>query len=108
MSADYTPRELSELLLQQDVQVVDVREPHEFSAGHISGALAIPLGQLAEGVAEINRGAPVVLVCRSGGRSALATEALTQAGYDAHNMSGGMLEWDASGLAIEPAGGHVV
>jgi rhodanese-related sulfurtransferase len=49
----------------------------------------------------------VILYCRSGGRSAMATQALLQAGFDAHNMSGGMLAWDAANLEIEPAGGYV-
>ena len=47
------------------------------------------------------------VVCRSGGRSGMATEALRQAGYDAHNMLGGLLEWHGSELPIEPADGHV-
>ncbi len=49
----------------------------------------------------------MIFYCRSGARSAMATEALAQAGYDAHNMAGGMLAWEAAGLELEPADGHV-
>ena len=57
---------------------------------------------LAEGSIQL-----VVFYCRSGGRSAMATEAFTQAGYDAHNMAGGMLAWASAGLPIAPDGGIV-
>jgi rhodanese-related sulfurtransferase len=49
----------------------------------------------------------VVFYCRSGGRSAMATQAFSEAGYDAHNMTGGLLAWDAAGLPLEPESGYV-
>jgi rhodanese-related sulfurtransferase len=49
----------------------------------------------------------VVFYCRSGSRSAMATEAFRGAGFDAHNMVGGLLEWNAAGLPLEPADGYV-
>ncbi len=107
MPGDYTPVEVSELLLQGDVQLVDVRTPHEYAAGHIAGVTHIELGELSARADTLERERPIILVCRSGGRSAMATEALTQAGFDAHNMVGGMLEWTAAGLTIEPADGHI-
>jgi rhodanese-related sulfurtransferase len=107
MSGDYTPREVSELLLHGEVQLVDVRTPHEYAAGHIDGVTHIELQQLAQQAGSLDRERPVVLVCRSGARSAMATDALAQAGFDAHNMVGGMLDWTGSGLAIEPADGFV-
>ena len=107
MATDYTARETADLLLQDDVQLVDVREPYEFSAGHAPAATSIPLGELSSRAGEIDRDRPVVLVCRAGSRSAMATEALAQAGYDAHNLTGGMLAWAEAGLALEPADGHV-
>ncbi len=107
MPGDYTPREVSELLLQGDVQLIDVRQPHEWEAGHIPQAAHIELAELAAQAGAIDRERPVVLVCRSGARSGMATTALSQAGFDAHNMVGGMLEWTAAGLAMEPADGHV-
>ena len=107
MSGDYTPKQVSELLLHGDVQLVDVRQPHEWEAGHIAEATHIELTELPAKVDSLDRTRAVVLVCRSGGRSAMATTALSQAGFDAHNMVGGMLDWTANGLTMEPADGHV-
>lgn len=107
MSEDYTPQQVAQLVAGGDVQLIDVRAPHEHEAGHIAGGRLIELGELASQAQTIERDRPVILYCRSGGRSAMATEALRQAGYDAHNMLGGMLEWQAAGLPMEPADGHV-
>ena len=86
------------------VQIVDVREPEEFTGplGHIRGASLIPLGTLAERADELARDRPVVAVCRAGGRSAQATVILREAGFtDVANLSGGMLRWRAEGHAVE-------
>jgi rhodanese-related sulfurtransferase len=107
MSEDYTPQQVAELLTQRGVQVIDVRMDHEHEAGHIAGTRLIQLADLPSQVATIDRATPVILYCRSGGRSAMATEALLQAGFDAHNMTGGMLAWDAAGLEMEPADAFV-
>src|SRR5262249_13722576 len=85
------------------LQVVDVREPEEYTGplGHIAGARLLPLGQLSEGVAALDRERPVVTVCRAGGRSAQATLMLQKAGFaKVANLSGGMLRWHAQGLAV--------
>jgi rhodanese-related sulfurtransferase len=105
--SDYSPHEVFRLLASDEIQLVDVRTSHEHEAGHIAGTARIELGELTARAEEIDRARPVVFYCRSGGRSAMATEAFAQAGYDAHNMVGGMLEWDAQGLPIAPEGGHV-
>ncbi len=107
MAADYTPREVSRLLADGAVQLVDVRAPHEHEAGRISGGRLIELATLSEHADAIDRDRPVVFYCRSGARSAMATEAFAQAGFDAHNMTGGLLAWNAEGLPIEPADGFV-
>jgi rhodanese-related sulfurtransferase len=78
--------------------LVDVRQPEEWNAGHIAGATLIPLGELAGRAGEIPSDGPVVVVCRSGNRSGMATEALRAAGYDAYNLEGGMIAWTATGL----------
>ena len=86
------------------VQVVDVREPDEFdgSLGHIKGAKLLPLGSLMEKKQEISKDIPVVLVCRSGARSAQATVLLKNAGYPkVANLAGGMLRWRAQRLPVE-------
>ena len=86
------------------VRVVDVREPAEFSGplGHISGAILVPLGDLAARAKELPKDKPVVAVCRAGSRSAHATAILQKAGIaDVANLPGGMLRWRAEGRAVE-------
>ncbi len=83
------------------VFIVDVREDHEFAAGHIPEATLIPLGQLGSRLNDIPKDKTVVAVCRSGNRSGQATEILRQAGFDAHNMSGGMIAWEQAGFDTE-------
>jgi rhodanese-related sulfurtransferase len=107
MDSDYTPAEVAALLERGDVQLVDVREGYEVDAGRIAGSVHIALAELTARAGEIDRERPIVFYCRSGARSAMATEAFSGAGYDAHNMAGGMIEWDASELPIEPEDGHV-
>lgn len=107
MSQDYTPHQVAQLLAEGEVQLVDVRAAHEHQAGHIAGSRWIELSALPAQAASIDRDTPVILYCHSGGRSAMAAEALLQAGYDAHNMLGGMIEWHAAGLQMEPADGFV-
>jgi rhodanese-related sulfurtransferase len=105
--ADYSPKEVSELLADGSVQLIDVRQAHENEAGRIAGGRLIELGSLSAEVHTIDRDRPLVFYCRSGGRSAMATQAFAEAGYDAHNMAGGLLAWEAAGLPIEPDGGYV-
>lgn len=107
MPREYPPKEVAELQAAGEIQLVDVRAPHEHEAGHIAGTPLIELSELSARAAEIDRERPVVFYCRSGGRSGMATDAFAQAGYDAHNMTGGMLAWDAAGLPIAPEGGFV-
>jgi rhodanese-related sulfurtransferase len=107
MTGDYTAREVAELHERGDVQLIDVRQRHEYDAGHIPGGRLIELADLSSQAATIDRDRPVVVYCRSGGRSAMATEALQQAGYDAHNMVGGMIDWAAHGLPMDPDDGYV-
>jgi rhodanese-related sulfurtransferase len=107
VAADYTPQQVSELLAQGAIQLIDVRQPHEHEAGRIAGGRLIELGQLSGAAETIDRSRPIVFYCRSGGRSAMATQAFDEAGFDAHNMTGGLLAWDAAGLPMEPDGGFV-
>jgi rhodanese-related sulfurtransferase len=107
MAADYTPQDVAELVQVGDVQLIDVREPDEYEAGRIAQGRLIPLNQLATEAMTLDRERPVVFYCRSGSRSAMATEAFATAGFDAHNMAGGLLEWAAAGLPLEPDDGRV-
>ena len=78
------------------VSVVDVREHHEFAAGHLAGALNFPLGELARRLAEISRQRPLVFVCRSGVRSQTAAAIAAGDGFEnVADLEGGMLAWAA-------------
>lgn len=96
--------------------VIDVREPSEFAAGHLPGAFNIPRGLLefqVDGHPAVGSGAdphlahrraPVILYCRTGGRSALAAEALKRLGFDRPlSLAGGYLAWVEEGLPVEGA-----
>jgi hydroxyacylglutathione hydrolase/adenylyltransferase/sulfurtransferase len=107
MDGDYTPREVAELLAHGGVQLIDVRQAFENEAGRIAGGRLIELGELVAQIDTIDREKPVVFYCRSGARSAMATEAFRGAGFDAHNMAGGLMDWEAAGLPLEPADGYV-
>jgi rhodanese-related sulfurtransferase len=77
--------------------LLDVRELDEWAAGHIPGAVHIPMGELAGRLDEIPRDRDVVVLCRSGGRSASVTKYLAQGGWRVRNLAGGMSTWAAHG-----------
>jgi rhodanese-related sulfurtransferase len=104
---DYTPQQVAALLEQGEIQLIDVRQPEEHEAGRIAGDRLIELAQLGAQVDSIDRDRPIVFYCRSGARSAMATEAFRDAGFDAHNMLGGLLDWHAAGLPLDPPDGYV-
>lgn len=97
-------------LQARGVPLVDVREPAEFAAGHIPGAVNIPRGVLefeVDGHPAVNcikdpalahRESPIMLACRSGGRSALAADALRVLGFaEPLSLAGGFNGWSAAG-----------
>jgi rhodanese-related sulfurtransferase len=90
-----------------DAVALDVREADEWAAGRIAGAVHIPVGELVARQDEIPEDRPIVVVCRSGSRSAWAVGMLARAGYDSANLSGGLQAWQAAGLPLEPPGGYV-
>ena len=104
---DLTPKRVAELLKEGSVQVVDVRERYERDVGHIEGSRHVPLAELTAAAESIDPQRPVVFVCRVGARSAMAAWSFARAGYDAHNLDGGMAASVASGLPLEPEGGRV-
>ncbi|HVE24727.1 MAG TPA: rhodanese-like domain-containing protein [Sporichthya sp.] len=73
--------------------LLDVREPVEWAAGHIDGAQHIPMHDVPSRLADIPADADVVVVCKSGGRSAQVTAYLNASGRKATNLSGGMIAW---------------
>lgn len=86
--------------------VLDVREPAEFAAGHLPGAVNIPRGVLEFKIDshpdfQNKQHAPIMVYCQTGGRSALATLALNQLGFEqAVSMAGGFKTWAESGLPL--------
>ena len=105
--SDLPPRRAAELLREPGTQLVDVRTPEEHAAGRISGDLHIELEELPAQAGSLERERPLVFYCRSGARSALATNAFREAGFDAYNLEGGLLAWVDTGLPIEPENGRV-
>lgn len=92
--------------------LLDVREPAEWEIEHAPDALLMPMGKVREEQGDLPRDRRIVVVCRSGGRSAAVTESLRVCGFDAVNLAGGMCAWAAAGLPVvhEPpdTGGLVV
>jgi rhodanese-related sulfurtransferase len=85
--------------------VLDVREPDEWAAGHIPSATLIPLGELSSRVGEVPRNQQVVVVCRSGNRSAEGRDILRAAGFGAvTSLAGGMTDWQRAGMPMETGG----
>jgi DMSO/TMAO reductase YedYZ molybdopterin-dependent catalytic subunit/rhodanese-related sulfurtransferase/glyoxylase-like metal-dependent hydrolase (beta-lactamase superfamily II) len=87
-------------LVENGAMLLDVREPGEWSAGHAPRAVLIPMAEVHARLDELPRDAPIVVACRSGGRSAAITGALRAHGYDALNLAGGMSAWAAAGLPV--------
>jgi rhodanese-related sulfurtransferase len=81
--------------------ILDVREPSEWTQGHISGATLIPLGQLPNRLSAVPKDREVVVVCHSGNRSAKGRDILKNAGFiQVTSMAGGMTQWQAQGLPV--------
>lgn len=85
-------------LLDDGAVLLDVREPFEYRAGHAPGARLLPLADLPAGVRDLDPERRIVVVCRSGNRSASAVRFLRREGLDAVNLSGGMIGWVNAGL----------
>ncbi len=98
------PQEAVMLFNHEDALVLDVREQSEWADGHIAKAKHIPLGQLKNRLADLEKykGKPIVAVCRSGNRSGSACGMLKKAGFEnLSNLAGGMVAWEQAGLPKE-------
>jgi adenylyltransferase/sulfurtransferase len=93
--AEITPRELAARLIEAaDLDLIDVREPGEWAIAHLHGARLIPLGTLGAAVGTLDRTREIVVMCRSGQRSASAVQQLQAAGFrKVKNLAGGILRW---------------
>ena len=101
------PERVAELVSSGEAELVDVRTDGEYEAGHVAGARHVPFEELTARSAELDSERPLVLYCRSGGRSGAAAQAFNASGWETHTMAGGLLEWAERGLPLEPAEGHV-
>jgi rhodanese-related sulfurtransferase len=97
VSADEAAR-----LRDEGALVLDVREPAEWAAGHVPGAMLIPLGEIASRTGEVPHDRTIVVICRSGNRSAQGRDILMDAGFSpVTSVRGGITAWTAAGLPIE-------
>jgi len=96
-------RRAAELAGSGSAVLLDVREDEEWNTGHAPHARHLRLGLLDPTVLERNQ--QILVICRSGARSARATATLRQAGLAARNVSGGMRAWEAAGLPVTRSDG---
>jgi rhodanese-related sulfurtransferase len=104
---EVTPEQTQQALADGSAVVIDVREPYEREAGYADGTRHIPVTELSAQAGSLDKDTTVVFVCRVGGRSLMAAQALRASGYDAWSMAGGMVRWDAEGRELQPHGGTV-
>jgi rhodanese-related sulfurtransferase len=101
-----TPERAVQLINREKAVVVDVCETAEFSAGHITSAKNIPLGELESKLASVvkNKALPLILVCQSGARSGRAVAIAKKLGYEqAQSLGGGLNAWKTANLPLEKA-----
>jgi len=86
----------------QSHTLLDVRQSGEWASGHAKGAMHMPLSEVVKHMHEISKDKPVVVICASGNRSAMAATALAKEGFDmVYNFSGGMGAWQSAGLPTQ-------
>ena len=95
-------KEAREKLESGDVELVDVREPGEYAGGHLPGAKLLPVNSVPARKDELPQGRPILFVCATGQRSALAAEFAAAFGHkDLFNLEGGTVAWREAGFPIE-------
>jgi rhodanese-related sulfurtransferase len=99
-----TPNEVSAAqaleLMRSKAILLDVREDHEWAAGHAPEATHIPMSRISQHAQNLPADKTIICVCHVGARSAAVAAALNRAGWTAHNLSGGMEAWVAAGLPV--------
>ncbi|MDQ3572377.1 MAG: rhodanese-like domain-containing protein [Actinomycetota bacterium] len=101
------PAEVATWAKAGEIELIDVRQAYEWEAGRIAGARHIEVNDLTAAAGSLPKDRKVVFYCRGGSRSSMAAEAYSQAGFAAHNMSGGIAAWADQGLPLEPPDGEV-
>lgn len=87
--------------MEQGALLLDVREPDEYQDVHAEDAQLMPLSSLEDQYQRLDKTRDIVAICRSGGRSARAAQFLLERGYNAVNLEGGTLAWEADDLPVE-------
>ncbi len=102
MHKTISPKQASELLANGELDVIDVRDPHEFQDGHLPGSRLIPLASFRRDPAAALSGRPVLFVCAAGIRSETASRlAATSSAQQVYNLAGGTRAWVRAGLVLE-------
>ena len=99
-----TAEEMQEILDLEDVQLIDVRTPHEFNEGYIKGAQNINFysDTFEEDILKLDKTKPVMLYCKSGRRSATCAEKLVEAGFvKVYDLKGGITQWEHENRDVE-------
>jgi len=91
---------VQQLREREGVPLIDVREADEFAAGHVPGAVNLPMSTIGDHLDELP-GEPFDVICQAGGRSARVVEALSARGHDATNVEGGTGAWIQAGFDVE-------
>jgi rhodanese-related sulfurtransferase len=102
-----SPAEATLLINREDAQVIDVREPGEFSAGHLPAAINIPVGKLGERLSELEKfkSRPVIVCCAAGMRSNQACRELKKNGFESlYNLTGGLDAWVGASYPLSKTG----
>ncbi len=103
-SNSLTTTQATLLINREDAQIIDVREPDEYVAGHLPESRNVPAARIEERASELDKlkDAPVILVCQSGARSVAACKQLEKLGFSkVHNLDGGINAWRAAGLPLK-------
>jgi rhodanese-related sulfurtransferase len=95
-------QEAKEMIDEDNVQVIDTREPFEHAEGHVPGSINIPHMATLPRIEELAKDRPILFICKSGQRSAVAAEfAATMGLTDLYNVEGGHDEWREAGYPLE-------
>lgn len=99
-----SPTQATQLINREDAQVIDVREPDEYVAGHLPESRNFPLARLEERAGELDKlkSTPLILICQTGARSTGACKTLAKLGFSkVHNLDGGIAAWRTAGLPLK-------
>lgn len=100
-----SPKQAFDRIAQGELEVIDVREPHEWVAGHVPSARLLPLAQFRQNpkALQVEPQRAVVFVCAAGVRSEAAARLSLQHGFkEVYNLTGGTRAWERAGLPLEP------